>query len=90
MPGALPDLLPYVLAATGAGLLGGVIARFWTPKVGTRSAIQHFAAGLVIAAIAEELLVESIQAEESLLSTAMLFAGFLCVPALKMLGPGRA
>ena len=44
----------------------------------------------LLAATGEELLVESIQAEESLLSTPMLFAGFLCVLALKMLGPGRA
>jgi ZIP family zinc transporter len=56
MSGALPDLLPYVLAATAAGLLGGVLARFWTPKVGTRSAIQHFAAGLVIAAVASDVI----------------------------------
>ena len=48
----MTGVLPYVLAATGAGLLGGIVARFWTPKIGTRSAIQHFAAGLVIAAVA--------------------------------------
>jgi hypothetical protein len=35
--------------------------------------------------IAEELLVESIQAEESLFSTAMLFAGFAGLLALKLL-----
>lgn len=37
-----------------------------------------------ILAATAELLVESIQAEESLLSTAMLFTGFLCVLALKL------
>lgn len=37
--------------------------------------------------MAEELLVESIQAEESLFSTAMLFAGFLVVLAFKLVGP---
>ena len=72
MPGALPDLLPYVLAATGAGLLGGVVARFWTPKVGTRSAIQHFAAGLVIAAVASDV----IPAVERVGTPAGILAGF--------------
>ena len=135
--------------------MGGLVALFWSPKVWARSAIQHFAAGAVLAAlalelfflnlsggsefskvkskrwqgllvntgisalmlvgafiaslilreasdatiavglafgsaaliylIAEELLVEAIQAEESLLSTAMLFAGFLVLLALKLL-----
>lgn len=138
----------YILLAAGAGLLGGVVALFWSPGVKARSAIQHFAAGAVLAAvasnvipeverigtfagiisgfvlgglamiglkwlvlnfedkgkskgklpaglaaaaaliylIAEELLVESIQAEESIFSTAMLFSGFGVLLALKLLG----
>jgi ZIP family zinc transporter len=43
-----------------------------------------FGAAALIYLIAEELLVESFQAEESLLSTAMLFAGFLVVLAVKL------
>ena len=43
----------------------------------------------LLAATGEEVLVESFQAEENLLATPMLFTGFLCVFALKMLGPGR-
>jgi zinc transporter, ZIP family len=38
--------------AAGAGVLGGVMAFFWAPRVRARSAIQHFAAGVVIAAVA--------------------------------------
>jgi ZIP family zinc transporter len=37
---------------------GGILAAFWTPSHGTRSLIQHFAAGVVLAALAVELLPE--------------------------------
>jgi ZIP family zinc transporter len=39
-------------------LCGGVLAAFWTPSHATRSLIQHFAAGVVLAALAVELLPE--------------------------------
>jgi ZIP family zinc transporter len=39
-------------------LCGGVLAAFWTPSHTTRSLIQHFAAGVVLAALAVELLPE--------------------------------
>ncbi len=39
-------------------LAGGVLAAFWTPSHATRSLIQHFAAGVVLAALAVELLPE--------------------------------
>ena len=51
-------VLLYILAATGAGILGGLIALFWKPKIGARSAIQHFAAGVVVAAVASDVIPE--------------------------------
>jgi ZIP family zinc transporter len=54
----LPLVLPYVVLATGAGLLGGLTALFWRPKVSARSAIQHFAAGVVLAAVASNVIPE--------------------------------
>jgi ZIP family zinc transporter len=39
-------------------LCGGVLASVWTPGHQTRSQIQHFAAGVVLAALAVELLPE--------------------------------
>lgn len=39
-------------------LCGGILAAFWTPSHTTRSLIQHFAAGVVLAALAVELLPE--------------------------------
>jgi len=53
--------LPYILVATGAGLIGGIVARFWNPKVRARSAIQHFAAGAVLAAVAANVIPEVIR-----------------------------
>jgi ZIP family zinc transporter len=57
----LPDqfsFLPYVLLATGAGVIGGAIALFWNPKAKIRSAIQHFSAGAVLAAVASNVIPE--------------------------------
>jgi ZIP family zinc transporter len=51
-------MIPYVLLATGAGILGSVIALFWSPKAKARSAIQHFAAGAVLAAVASNVVPE--------------------------------
>jgi ZIP family zinc transporter len=58
LPDQVSSLLPYVLLATGAGILGSVIALFWEPKAKARSAIQHFAAGAVLAAIASNVIPE--------------------------------
>src|SRR5688572_22451697 len=42
----------YVGAAVAAGLAGGALSSFWTPNKWLTSYIQHFAAGVVIAAVA--------------------------------------
>lgn len=42
--------------AVAAGVLGGLVAFVWAPGVRARSGIQHFAAGVVIAAVASELI----------------------------------
>ena len=59
MPTELAALLPYVLLATGAGILGGIAAAFWDFKAEARSAIQHFAAGAVLAAVASNVIPEA-------------------------------
>lgn len=58
MPQELKLILPYILVASGVGVLGGLIASVWAPGLKARSAIQHFAAGVVIAAVASELIPE--------------------------------
>jgi len=52
------SFLPYVLLATGGGIIGSAIALFWDPKAKIRSAIQHFSAGAVLAAIASNVIPE--------------------------------
>jgi ZIP family zinc transporter len=54
----MSEILLYVLAATGAGLVGGLVGFFWAPSIEVRSAIQHFAAGVVIAAVASDVIPE--------------------------------
>ena len=82
-----------IAATTGIALLlviGALIAFFLLRGAAqtTVAIVLAFGAAALLYLIAEELLVESIQAEESLFSTAMLFAGFLVLLALKLLSPG--
>jgi ZIP family zinc transporter len=66
-------------------LCGGVLAAFWTPSHGTRSLIQHFAAGVVLAALAVELLPEISREHAPGLVLAGSFAlGSLFMYALKL------
>lgn len=46
------------IGTSGAGLVGDVASLLWAPGVHARSAIQHFAAGVVIAAVASDLIPE--------------------------------
>lgn len=52
----LTQVLLYALAPVAAMAVGGVIAAFRPPGARLASAIQHFAAGVVFAALAVELL----------------------------------
>ena len=58
MPDQFSESLPYILLASGADILGSVIALFWNPSVKIRSAIQHLAAGAVLAAVAANVIPE--------------------------------
>ena len=52
------QVLSLTLIPVAATLLGGVVATFRTPGERLRSFVQHFAAGVVFAAVAGELLPE--------------------------------
>lgn len=72
--------IPAVIA-----LAGGILAAFWTPSHATRSLIQHFAAGVVLAALAVELLPEISREHAPGLVLAGSFAlGSLFMYALKL------
>ena len=47
MSSQLQSILSYIGIASGAGILGGILASLWLPGVNARSAVQHFAAGVV-------------------------------------------
>lgn len=51
------QLLTMIVPAAVA-LAGGILAALWHPSRGARSHVQHFAAGVVLAALAVELLPE--------------------------------
>lgn len=52
----MPSVLSFVLIPMVATIIGGAIATIRSPGPTLRSAIQHFAAGVVFAAVAGELL----------------------------------
>jgi ZIP family zinc transporter len=56
MVGTLVQALSYTMLAVVAALLGGVVAVYRPPGPQMESNVQHFAAGVVIAAVAAELL----------------------------------
>lgn len=55
---ALPQILGLTLIPVGATVLGGAVAIFKVPSEKVRSLVQHFAAGVVMAVVAGELLPE--------------------------------
>jgi len=54
----LADVLPFLAIPVVAAVLGGVVAAFRPPGRRLQSVIQHFAGGVVFAAVAGELLPE--------------------------------
>lgn len=54
------DINPFVwmLVPAIVSVIGGIIALIWHPSHAARSMIQHFAAGVILAALATELLPE--------------------------------
>lgn len=85
MPSELQIILPFLLIAAGAGLVGGFVAFFWAPGLHARSALQHFAAGVVIAAVASDLIPEVEKIGTALGILAGFAAGGLIMIALKWL-----
>lgn len=81
MPLELQLVFPYLMIAVGAGIAGGIVAFFWAPGLHARSALQHFAAGVVIAAVSSDLIPEV----EQIGSPAGILCGF-AAGGLAMIG----
>lgn len=62
----ISQVLLYSASAALAAILGGVVAVVWAPSARFRSYIQHFAAGIVFAAVAVEVLPEVVHREQPL------------------------
>jgi ZIP family zinc transporter len=60
MPAMLGHVIPFALIPAGIAFIGGVIAAVRSPSPRLRTMIQHFAAGVVAAAAAVELLPDAI------------------------------
>lgn len=58
MPVPFSELLFYVFIAAGVGTAGGLLALYWAPAIKVRSAVQHLAAGVVLGAVASDLIPE--------------------------------
>lgn len=72
------DTFLYTLIPVAATIIGGIIAAFRTPSRQVGSAIQHFAAGVVFAAVAAELLPE-ISAAHATVSVVLGFSAGVAV-----------
>lgn len=78
------DIMMMAVPAVVA-LSGGMLAAVWSPSHNTRSLIQHFAAGVVLAALAVELLPEIGREHAPAIVTAGSFAlGSLFMYGLKL------
>lgn len=67
MASTLLNVLTYTLIPVAAATVGGAIAAWRVPEPRLRSFIQHFAAGVVVAAVAGELLPDVVH-EKSLVA----------------------
>jgi len=77
--------LLYVLFPVGAMILGGIIASFRSPGPRLGSAIQHFAAGTVFAAVAVELLPDVISKHAPVATVVGFAVGVALMLALRQL-----
>ena len=66
MPAALGSALTFALIPAGVALVGAVIATFRTPSPRIRTYVEHFAAGVVVAVAAAELLPAALRGRSAL------------------------
>lgn len=85
MMASLAAIALYSLLAAFSMIVGGAIASFYQPSDKLTSATQHFAAGVVFAAVAKELL-PKLGADQSILALVIGFSlGVSCMLLLKRL-----
>lgn len=75
----LGQALLFTLIPLAAAVASRVVASFWTPKPEARSYVQHFAAGIVLAAVIGELLSDVVSRQEHVLAAVVGFASGLVI-----------
>jgi len=81
-------VIGYALIPALAVLVGGIIAVFWKPGATIRSLVQHFAAGLVFAAVATEILPDIMHQRDPLATVIGFAAGVGLMLAVKYFAEG--
>ncbi|MFZ3141295.1 ZIP family metal transporter [Polaromonas sp.] len=81
----LPAVLTYAAFPAAAVVLGGVVSVIRVPSASAQSAVQHFAAGVVFAALATELLPEVMHKRLPLLTIGGFALGVIVMLVLKAL-----
>jgi ZIP family zinc transporter len=89
MSTALHDVLTYVAIPVLAAIAGGVVSAFFAPGPKLQSSIQHFAAGLVFAAVSTGLLPEMLRAHNLSAVIAGFSAGVVLMLGVKWLSERR-
>jgi ZIP family zinc transporter len=89
MPSALQDVLTYIAIPVLAAGAGGVLSAFYSPGRKLRSAIQHFAAGLVFAAVSSGLLPEMLLSHNSTAVLVGFSTGVVLMLAVKWFSSSR-
>ncbi len=82
------QVMGYALIPALAVLIGGIIAAFWKPAATIRSLVQHFAAGLVFAAVAAEILPDIMHEHNALATVVGFSVGVLLMLAVKYFAEG--
>jgi ZIP family zinc transporter len=85
----LQQALLFTLIPLAAAIASGIVASFWTPGPRARSYIQHFAAGVVLAAVTGELLPEVVESQQHVLAAVVGFLlGLVLMLAIKLFSHG--
>lgn len=84
----LGQALLFTLIPLVAAVASGFLARVWTPGAGARSYIQHFAAGVVLAAVTGELLSDVVSRQQVLAAVIGFAAGLALMVAIKLVSHG--
>ena len=76
----------FTLIPLSAAVASGILASYWTPGPEARSYIQHFAAGVVLAAVTGELLPKVVEGGQYVSAATIGFvAGLAAMLAIKLL-----